>query len=181
MNDDRTPAPTRTIIVADTGPLIALARIEHLELLTRLFREVLVPQRVREESCRDLQRPGARILHDSFARNLLQVVDEPPEVPGLLFPRALGPGERAAIHLALDRHLGLLLDDRPARRFAQSLELPVLGTGGLLLLAKGQGLIDHIAPRLHHLRSEGYRLSAALVEQLLPLAGESPEAEEPAE
>ena len=36
-------------IVSDTGPLIALAIIEHLDILKILFNEVIVPQAVHDE------------------------------------------------------------------------------------------------------------------------------------
>jgi predicted nucleic acid-binding protein len=37
---------TRSVIVADSSPLIALAIIDQLELLSRLYAEVLVPPAV---------------------------------------------------------------------------------------------------------------------------------------
>ena len=37
------------IVVSDTGPLIALAKIEKLSLLERLFEQVLIPPAVYRE------------------------------------------------------------------------------------------------------------------------------------
>lgn len=53
---------------------------------------------------------------------------------------ALGVGEREAIALALESNAKrVLLDDGPARRLTVRLGLPVMGTGGVLLVAKQRG------------------------------------------
>jgi len=49
----------------------------------------------------------------------------------------------------------------------------VIGTGGLLLLAKREGVIARIAPVIDELASHGYRLSEGLRRELLVLAGET--------
>ena len=50
---------------------------------------------------------------------------------------SLGPGESEAISLALEAHADLLIvDDRPARRLAQALGTPIIGTLGVLFAAK---------------------------------------------
>ena len=47
-----------TLIVADAGPLIALSRIDQLELLRELFSKVWVPGMVLRELRLDEGRPG---------------------------------------------------------------------------------------------------------------------------
>lgn len=47
------------IIVGDAGPLIALAKIEHLTLLSALFAEVHMPAYVLHEAAGNLLMPGA--------------------------------------------------------------------------------------------------------------------------
>ncbi len=52
------------IIVADTGPLIALALLKLLATLPKLFTVVYVPDAVTTEALQDTNKPGAQsILH----------------------------------------------------------------------------------------------------------------------
>lgn len=64
----------------------------------------------------------------------------------------LGSGECGAIVLAQELSADrLLLDDWEARREAVSRNLPVVGTVGVLLLAKRQGLISNVRGILNDL------------------------------
>ena len=85
----------------------------------------------------------------------------------------LGPGESAAIHLALETHPPwLILDDRPARRLAISLGIPVIGTLGILLAAKRKGLLTALKPVLNELMQMGFFVAPALYRQVLSDGGE---------
>jgi predicted nucleic acid-binding protein len=73
-------------------------------------------------------------------------------------PLDLGPGELAAMALALENpaHV-VLLDDALARRVAQAAGLTVWGTLRVLLEAKAQGLTARITPFVDRLAdSEWY-------------------------
>ena len=86
----------------------------------------------------------------------------------------LGRGESEAIALATELNQGLiLLDDRKARYIARQLELRTVGTLGVLLRAKQQGLIGQIQPILKALIESGFHLSHTLYEEALRLAGET--------
>ena len=54
-----------------------------------------------------------------------------------------------------------------------SFGLQSIGTLGLLLLAKEQGIIRTIQPMLGELRQSGFHMSIALYRQVLESAGES--------
>jgi predicted nucleic acid-binding protein len=107
-------------VVADAGPLIALAKIGGLPTLFSLFSEILIPPAVYEEAITvGLQRDeaDAAILAERHRAGGLRVVA--PAGP-LSEPRPfLGLGERQAIRLALEREADwLLVDDADARRYA---------------------------------------------------------------
>ena len=89
-------------------------------------------------------------------------------------PPELDDGEREAIALALETgEQRILLDEREARQIAQSLGLQVIGTLGILLLAKNQQIIPQVQPLLDAMIDTAqYWVSAALYQQVLRQAGE---------
>lgn len=158
-------------VVADAGPLIGLARVGLLDLLRRLYGKVLIPVEVFEELQISEDRPGSRALRTALAEGWLEAVTvrSAPVKPLSL----LGPGEASAI-LYAERHpcLFLLLDERRGRSVAKSRGSRVVGTGGVLLMAKREGLLVRVSDALDQLAAGGYRLSSDLREQILALAGE---------
>ena len=66
----------------------------------------------------------------------------------------------------------LIMDDLRGRNAAQHARLGVVGTAGLLLLAKRQGHIATVKPLLLGLRKNGYFLSQRLIDGALAQAGE---------
>jgi hypothetical protein len=87
-------------VVADASPLIALAQIDQLPLLEKLFGEILVPPAVVSEVEQSLP---AFIRERKLSR----------PIPAAVLRAALDPGESEAISLALE--IGaerLILDER---------------------------------------------------------------------
>ena len=70
-------------IVADAGPLIALASVGLLSLLRDLYGRVMVPPRVWAELRLDEERPGSRGLAGAAAEGWLTRVESLPAVFGL--------------------------------------------------------------------------------------------------
>ncbi len=67
----------------------------------------------------------------------------------------LHQGEAEAICLALEKKARLcLIDDKDGRIIAQSNNLPITGTLGILLKAKKTGLISSVKPLIDALRTE---------------------------
>ena len=161
------------MIVADAGPLIALARIGQLELLRRLYSEVVIPPAVLHELALGSGRLGAAVLEDSVKSGWLV---EQPAIQTTTIPKLaplLGRGEAEAIALAaLEDTRFLLIDDAKGRRAARQQGIPVVGVAGVLLVAKEQGEIDAVKPILDDLANIGYRLSAQLVTEILSMAHE---------
>ncbi|MEB2837172.1 MAG: DUF3368 domain-containing protein [Desulfurococcales archaeon] len=82
-------------------------------------------------------------------------------------------GEAEAIVLALELNADLLLvDDRDARNLAKKLGLQVMGTLGVLALAKYRGLIRGVKPIIDRLVKSGFWISREVLEEFLRELGE---------
>jgi len=160
-------------VVADTGPLIALAKLGLLDLPGRLFRQAILPETVFCECRAETRRLDAQRIADAVQSGTLTVQ---PDVPWPLHhtPPAIDLGELAALSLALHLNAPLLLDEARGRKAAQRFGASLVGVCGLLLAAKQKGWIDAIAPLLDDLRRQGYYISDALETVALTAAGEPP-------
>jgi hypothetical protein len=160
-------------VVADTGPLIALAKIEKLALLRHLG-EIMIPPEVRREL---LGRPGDEAEEiDHALDTFLQVMDLPPYEASIEQVLAdLDEGERQAIQLAVGMkdEVLLLMDDQRGRKAAGQLAVPTTGVVGLLLRWKEKGVIDHVSSLISMLRAHGYWLSDDIAEHARRMAGEA--------
>lgn len=80
------------IVVADASPIIALARIEQLSLLPRIFSRVILPLSVYRETQSRPELRDAQAIRAARERTLFHVHESPIQViPGL--PKELGGGE----------------------------------------------------------------------------------------
>lgn len=157
------------IVVSDSSSLIAIAAVGHLDLLLRMYGEVIVPPAVWSEVTQP-NRPGAG---DLLRAGWIRVT--PPSQPiAIGFPSPVGPGEAEAIALALELAADVLLvDERRARKAALGLGLPVTGVLGLLLEAKKNGAIAAIKPILDQMeRTVAFRIKRSLYDAALRAAGE---------
>jgi predicted nucleic acid-binding protein len=160
-------------VVADAGPLIALARTDLLHLLRQLYGKVLIPAQVEEELQVSGDRPGSRALLAALDEGWIEVAPFVEEVGLISLSLALGTGEAGAILLAEQRACRfLLVDERRARAVARTRGLRIAGTGGVLLATKRVGLLERVAEALDRLAGAGYRLSVHLQREILLLAGE---------
>jgi predicted nucleic acid-binding protein len=77
--------------------------------------------------------------------------------------------------VALGLQLGapVLLDENRGRRVALAAHLAVIGTLGVLVLAKRHGILARVQPQVARLQDEGFRMSPGLVAEALRMAGEA--------
>lgn len=159
-------------VVADAGPLIALAKLELLDLPRRTFGQILVPKTVLDECREQVYSRDAVLIGAAVNSGFFEVRADVPWPVELHEPR-LDAGEIAALAMALQSHAGLLIDEARGRREAAKLGIKVVGVCGLLLFAKREGWIAGVTPLLDHLRISGYYISPALRERVLLQSGEA--------
>jgi predicted nucleic acid-binding protein len=161
------------IVVSDAGPLIALGRIEHLNLLKQLYQNVLIPPAVHSELRCGSDLPGATALQQAINDGWIGVQSVPRAKELSELRLILDAGESQAIVLAELVHCRfLLMDERRGRQVAKKRGLTVIGIAGVLLAAKSGGLIDTVSPVVNMLSKEGYRLSNSLIAEILKIAEE---------
>ena len=162
--------PSEEIIIADSSPLIGLAKIGQLDLLPLLARRVMAPPAVWKEVVgAGSAAPGAQ---EVAGRKWIEIVTpEPATVAPLLI--LLGQGEAEAIALSQrETSAILLLDDLRARKIAARLNLRRMGTIALLGRAKRAGLVGKLKPLLDALLACGIHIRRELIEAALKEAGE---------
>lgn len=160
------------LLVADSGPLIALARLDLLAVPARLFGVLLVTATVWREVTCEPRAADQMALWAAFDHGLLRVESDPLLIPDALADVRLDDGERSALALALLHGAVVLMDERRGRACAIDLGLQVLGTLGLLVRAREQGLVERVRPLAEALLVSGYYLARPLVDRTLAAIGE---------
>lgn len=158
-----------TLLVADTGPLLALARLDVLHLLAALFSRVVVTETVIQECLIKPERLDAQIIASALEVGSLCREPDPPVRAALA---GLDHGEKTVLEYALRHGATVLMDERSGRQIARKYQIQTIGAVGILLLAKRRKILDQIKPHLHALRSSGYFLSEQLIADILELANE---------
>lgn len=154
-------------IVINTGPLISLARIGCLEILSKLPYDFICPEEVRRE------------LDEGEVAGHPRVAPEDVRIAKLAKPislvslAALDAGEAAVIQLATELSIPVVaIDEWKGRRAALAAGLTVTGSLGLLAKAKLLGLLPSLKPLLEKAVAEGIRYHPELVRTILEAVGE---------
>ena len=151
--------------VVDASPLILLGKIDHLELLRELTDELLIPDGVAHEV--QVKRGGGSSIRSLIDPPSVRIEDSGP-IPREVDVWDLGRGESEVLALSLATEGSrAVVDDKEARRCAQTLGVPVVGTLGVILRAKRIGRIPAARPLLNRLREVGLYVSDELVERAL--------------
>ncbi len=157
------------IVIADSSALVALSLCQSLPLLETLFWEIYVPPSVYEEVTFK-GKPEAEALDDYLQARVKSVDMEHYPIQNT---EKLGSGELEAIALYMDIGADLLIiDDARAKKSAYANGLEVMGSIGVLLLAKERGLIKEIKPLLNLLNASDIHLSSRIINKALELADE---------
>jgi len=159
------------IVVSDASPLIGLAAVGHLDLLRRLYGEVMIPAAVHQELTASSKAPGSTEI-DSASWVQAQAVQNRSLVDALSLHLDLGEAEAIALAVEVDAEL-LLMDERRGRSAAVRLGRRVVGVLGVLIEAKRSGHLPAVGPVMEALSVQaGFRVSERLRRQVLEAAGE---------
>lgn len=160
----------KRMAVVNASPLIVLARIGRLGLLTEVGGNLVVPSGVAHEIMQGGPRDPARRWIVGDGRRYIKRVRQTDD---LVAAWDLGLGESHVLTWALTHeHCEALLDDAAARTCAKTLGINVCGTLGLLMRAKRVGLIMAVKPLFGELTNAGFYVGAEMLDAILEIVGE---------
>lgn len=150
----------RKTIICDTSCFIVLKNIGELDLLQKVYGQVITTSEVASEYG---QLFPEWVIIEQVANILVQQ----------LLELQLDKGESSAIALALEtQECTVVLDDIRARKVAEKLKLDITGTIGVIIKAKLNGIIPSIKPILDKIKITNFRLTQDIENQALIAAGE---------
>ncbi len=158
------------IIISNTSPIFYLHRVKQLDLLRKLYDEIVVPNAVIQEL--DEGRKQGEDVPDINKYQWIKIkeIQVPSQIK--LIPD-LGKGESEVLSLGLieKKHL-LIIDDKLARRIAKLKNIKFTGTAGVLLKSKAKGYVSKLRPILEELKESGFYLRQELLNDILMQADE---------
>jgi predicted nucleic acid-binding protein len=154
-------------VIVNATPLIALSKINQLELLHQLFDEVMIPESVYHEVVvKGANKVGSNDLVNAGWINVETVPSSTAINPLLL---GLDPGELDVIQLGLLINPDwVIIDEKLGRRLAKVMGLSVKGTLGILLTGFYSGYLSkqETLNLVQNLVDNGIRLSPRVINSI---------------
>lgn len=148
-------------IISDTSILIIFNKIDEMEILHQLYKEVLITNEIKNEFGETT--PEWIKVHkvkDIRYQKLLET--------------QLDVGEASAFALASEfEDVLVLLDDLKARKLANALNIKITGTLGIITKAKQLSIIYEVKPILDKIQKSNFRISQELLEEVLRINKEN--------
>lgn len=159
-------------IVSNSTPLIGLASIGRFKLLNDFFGEIIIAEAVYDETViHGREKGGAKKEVASAKWVQVQKVKDRLAVEVMLEEMDLGEAETIVLAREISANY-VLMDERKGRRMLERLSIPKIGTIGILLRAKQEGVIEALRPELEKLRQYGFSLDPFLFDEVVKQAGE---------
>ncbi len=161
----------KRFVVMDASPLIGLAIVDGLVWLPEIFETVYVPKAVKAEVLPQTAARGEEAIAHAFKSGWLTDWQEPVKP---ILDTDLDAGETECINIAMeyvDQTL-LVMDERAGRAVAKEKSLKIIGTAAIIGIAKQRGIIDSARVVFGCLHQSDFRISQAVIKQVLNSVGE---------
>lgn len=158
-------------VVVNTTPLIALSHTGQLDILKKLYGEIVIPEAVYTE----LSAKAESICKKTVDKSLdwIRVDKIKNQMAKAMYKTQLHDGEVEV--MILSKEIGadvVIIDDANAKKHAKYLGLSVTGTLGVLIKAKQEGYVKELKPILQQMVENGIYISQSLIVLCLKQVGE---------
>ena len=157
-------------VIVNSTPLIALCKVNQLELLHRIYGEITIPQAVFNE----VTQKNDLVKKEVASASWVHVEAVRDTKAKRMYRAKLHNGEVEVMILAQEHegeHL-VIIDDNAARKTAQFLGLTLTGTIGVLIKAKELGYIDAVMPFVNRMEESEIYFSESLKARVKRLSHE---------
>ena len=162
-------------LVINASPIILLGKADLLKTMSPLAKTWIIPDGVIHEV--QAKRPIDSYL-SGLAANSEVVRETALNIHPSIAAWDLGRGESEVLTLALEKpRTGVVLDDLQARKCAELFEIPLIGTLGLVVLAKRKGLVPLVKPVIERLVAVGLYINPVILTRILVGVGEADQRE----
>jgi len=150
-------------VVSNTTPLLSFIKLNRLDILEKLYKEIFIPEAVFKEIEKGKSKYYIDISNQSWIKVFLVKQLE----------KYLDKGEAEAIALYLELSADLLLiDEKLGRKAAEKQGLKITGTLGALIKAKKLRIIKEIKPLIYELIEKGNYYEESFLKTIFKYAGE---------
>ncbi len=160
-----------SVFILNASPIILLGKAGLLCTISPLADLWIVPDGVISEI--ESKKPIAQYLEElgSAAEVTKQSVQH---IHPLIASWDLGKGESEVLNLAMQKgtNVTAVLDDLQARKCAKLLDIGLIGSLGLLIMAKRVGLVKAVKPEINKLLDVGIRIDHRLLAEIYSKIGE---------
>lgn len=159
-------------VVVNTTPLIALSHVGQLDILKKLYGEIMIPEAVYRELSVKTESICKKAVDGSLEWIRVENINN--QMAKAMYKTQLHDGEVEVMILSKEMAADVvIIDDANAKKHAKYLGLPVTGTLGVLIKAKQDGYINELRPILHQMVENGIYISQSLIELCLRQVGEA--------
>ena len=158
-------------VIVNSTPLIALAGINQLDILRKVYGNITIPKAVYEEINAKPDSKCAKQLIDAL--DWIRIEKIANTEAKTYYKTQLHDGEVEVMILAKEQNADLVvIDDNNAKKHAKYLGLIVTGTLGVLMKAKTFGYISELKPLLEQMTKNHIYMSQKLICKCLEMVGE---------
>lgn len=150
-----------SVVITDTSCLILFQKIGEIEILKKVYDNIITTSDVAKEFRDELP-------------SWIEIINVQNKIYQEFLETQVDKGEASVLALASEiANPLLLIDDLKARKLAKRLDLRYTGTLGVINRAKKVGVISKVKPILDKLLSTNFRIGASIVNELLRINKEN--------
>ena len=156
------------IVIFNSSPIINLSKINSLDLIKKIYKQILIPKAVYNEVLiKGTNKDNIYKIEELINTQIIKIAIVNNQEIIKVFAKDLDYGESEVLALALQLNADLVvIDETDARNIADIYNLNKTGFIGILIKAQEAGYIDSVIRYLDLAIQKGFRINSKLYDYL---------------